>query len=45
LTITERRVGEGARRSGLLPAENAETAVLDEWAAFHDGVLGFPPSW
>jgi hypothetical protein len=43
--ITARRLGEGVRRSWLLPAEHAEDAVLDEWAEFHDAVLGYPPCW
>jgi hypothetical protein len=45
LAVTERRLGEGVRRSWLVPAEHAEGAVLDEWAELHDRVLGYPPSW
>lgn len=22
-----------------------DPAVLDEWAEFHDAVLGYPPNW
>lgn len=43
--ITARRVGEGARRSWVVPTAEAEDAVLDEWAELHDTLLGYPPSW
>ncbi len=42
---TARRLGESVRRSWLVPTEQAEDAVLDEWTELHDAVLGFPPSW
>jgi hypothetical protein len=42
--VTERRPGEGVRRSWLLPAEHAQDAVLDDWAELHDAVLGYPPN-
>jgi hypothetical protein len=40
-----RTLGEGVRRSWLVPAVHAEDVVLDEWAELHDRVLGYPPSW
>ena len=43
--ITARHVGEGARRSWVVPAAEGEEAVLDEWAELHDRVLGYPPNW
>jgi hypothetical protein len=29
----------------VAPTEEAEDAVLHEWAEEHDRVLGFPPTW
>jgi len=43
--ISARFLGEAAGRSWLVPSSRAEDEVLDEWAALHDAVLGFPPSW
>ena len=31
-------------RARLVPAVEAEDAVLDEWAELHDALLGCPPS-
>jgi hypothetical protein len=43
--VTARRLGEGVRRSWVVPGERAEDAVLDEWAELHDAMLGYPPNW
>jgi hypothetical protein len=43
--VTERRPSAGVHRSWLVPAEHAENTVLDEWAALHDAVPGYPPNW
>jgi hypothetical protein len=32
-------------RSWLVRVAHAEDALLDEWAEFHDAVLGYPPNW
>jgi hypothetical protein len=41
--ITARRLDEPVSRSWLVRVADAEDAVLDEWAEFHDAVLGYPP--
>lgn len=43
--VTARRPGEGIERSWLVPDARAEHSVLDDWAVFHDAVLGFLPNW
>jgi hypothetical protein len=43
--ITERRLGQPVARSWVVRIEEAEDAVLDEWAELHDAVLGYPPNW
>jgi hypothetical protein len=37
-------LGELVSRSWLVPAVEAEDAVLDEWAELHGALLGYPPS-
>jgi hypothetical protein len=43
--VTARRIGELEFRSWVVPMAEAEDSVLDEWATFHDAMLGYPPNW
>jgi hypothetical protein len=37
--ITSHRLGESDSRSSVAPVADAEDAVIDEWAEFHDDLL------